>query len=61
MGYMSAKGGKKKPSEKEIDRTVTAQANDDLAWEKPVHVRSKQSLKKLVSRIPKNHKTKEVD
>ena len=28
-----------KPSEKEIDRIVTAQANDDSAWEKPVSVR----------------------
>jgi antitoxin component of MazEF toxin-antitoxin module len=52
---------KKKPSETEIDQIVTAQANDDSAWEKPVHVRSKQSLKKLVSRIPKNHKVKELD
>ena len=52
---------KKKPSEKEIDRIVTAQANDDSAWEKAVHVRGKHSLKELVSRIPKNHKTKELD
>jgi len=26
-------------SEKDIDRIVTAQANDDSAWEKPVRVR----------------------
>ena len=30
---------KKKPSEEEIDRIVTAQAGDDSAWEKPVQVR----------------------
>jgi len=28
-----------KLSEQEIDRIVVAQANDDSAWEKPVHVR----------------------
>jgi len=37
---MSTKSSvKKKPSEKEIDQIVTAQANDDSAWEKPVSVR----------------------
>ncbi len=30
---------KEKLSEQEIDRIVVAQANDDSAWEKPVHVR----------------------
>ena len=40
MGYMSTKNSaKKKPSEQEIDQIVTAQANDDSAWEKPVDVR----------------------
>lgn len=58
---MRAKRGKKKPSEKEIDRTVMAQANDDSAWEEPAHVRRKKSLKKLVSCIPRNHKPKEVN
>jgi len=37
---MSTKNSaKKKPSEQEIDQIVTAQANDDSAWEKPVDVR----------------------
>ena len=37
---MSTKNSaKKKPSEREIDQIVAAQANDDSAWEKPVHVR----------------------
>ena len=35
---MSAKN-KKKLSEQEIDRLVIAQADDDTAWSKPVHVR----------------------
>jgi hypothetical protein len=40
MGYMSAKNRtKKKPSEREIDRVVVAQADEDSAWEEPVHVR----------------------
>ena len=30
---------KKKLSEKEIDRIVVAQAEEDSAWEKPIHVR----------------------
>ena len=30
---------KKNVSEREIDQTVVAQANDDSAWEKPVRVR----------------------
>jgi hypothetical protein len=62
IGHTSIKGSsKQKPSEKEIDQNVVAQANDDSAWEKPVCVVGKQSLKKLVSHIPENHKTKEVD
>src|SRR3990172_7718779 len=40
MGYMSTKQrAKKKLSEQEIDQIVTAQASDDSAGEKPVHVR----------------------
>jgi hypothetical protein len=27
-----------KPAEEEIDRTVVAQADDDSAWEEPIHV-----------------------
>ncbi len=30
---------KKKLSEKDIDRLIVAQANDDAAWEKPIRVR----------------------
>ena len=29
---------RKKPSEKEIDEIVVAQADDDLAWEEPIQV-----------------------
>ena len=29
---------KKKPTEQEIDRMVTAQAGDESAWDKPIHV-----------------------
>jgi len=29
----------KKPSEDEIDEIVTAEADDDSAWEKPIRVR----------------------
>lgn len=29
---------KKKPSEQEVDQIVAAQADDDSAWEQPVHV-----------------------
>ncbi len=36
---MSTKGkAKRKLSEKDIDRLIVAQANDDAAWEKPVRV-----------------------
>ena len=34
---------KKKESEKDIDRRVIAQANDDAAWEKPVRVHRTKS------------------
>jgi hypothetical protein len=34
---------KKKPTEKEIDRLVISQADDDSAWEKPVRVRRTKS------------------
>jgi hypothetical protein len=34
---------KKKPSEREIDRMVVAQANDESAWGRPVHVRRAKS------------------
>jgi hypothetical protein len=42
MGYMS-KGKVKKLSEEEIDQRVTAQADDDAAWEKPIAVRRDKS------------------
>ena len=34
---MTAKKPVKHPTEEEIDRIVVAQADDDAAWEKPVH------------------------
>ena len=40
-GYMSKRT--KVISEEEIDRTVTAQADDDSAWGKPVRVRKLKS------------------
>ncbi len=41
---MRAKGkSKSKLTEEEIDNIVIAQANDDSAWEKPVHVRRKKT------------------
>jgi hypothetical protein len=37
---MRSKGkAKKELSEKEIDRSVVAQANNDAAWGEPVHAR----------------------
>jgi len=36
---MNAKGKTKKLSEEEVDQVVVAQAEDDTAWGKPVHVR----------------------
>jgi hypothetical protein len=39
MGYMSARDKiKRNLSEQEIDEIVVAQASDDSAWEKPIHV-----------------------
>jgi hypothetical protein len=32
-----------KSSQEEIDKIVVAQADDDLAWEKPIYVRRKKS------------------
>jgi hypothetical protein len=41
---MSTKGEvKKKLSEKDIDQRVIAQANDNVAWEKPVRVQRTKS------------------
>ncbi|HZQ05925.1 MAG TPA: hypothetical protein VFD70_05055 [Anaerolineae bacterium] len=41
---MRAKGKtKSKLTEEEIDDIVVAQANDDSAWEKPIHVRRKKT------------------
>jgi len=39
MADMKAKGKSRVLSEKEIDRIVVAQANEDSAWEKPTRVR----------------------
>jgi hypothetical protein len=44
MDHMSTSNKpKKKLSEKDIDRIVTSQADDDSAWEKPVLVRRKKT------------------
>jgi len=34
---------KRKPSEREIDRMVVAQADDESAWEKPIRLRRAKS------------------
>jgi len=34
---------KRELSQEEIDKIVVAQADDDLAWEKPIYVRRKKS------------------
>ena len=60
---------KKKPSEREIDRIVTAQANDDSAWEKPIHVRRAKpaslsippDLAARAAFLAQLHRTKNVD
>jgi hypothetical protein len=41
MGYMRKRAGT--ISEEEVDQIVTAQANDDSAWEKSVRVRKSKS------------------
>ena len=41
-------GAKRKMSQAEIDRVVVAQADDDSAWEKPIHVSCKK--RKLVTK-----------
>src|SRR5581483_74517 len=49
MGNMRTKGKSKiKLTEEEIDTIVIAQANDDSAWEKPVHVRRKKMASLLI-------------
>lgn len=40
---MNVKGKAKFFSEEEIDRIVIAQADDDSAWEKPIHARKAKS------------------
>ncbi|HZQ08082.1 MAG TPA: hypothetical protein VFD70_15975 [Anaerolineae bacterium] len=46
---MRTKGKSKiKLTEEEIDTIVIAQANDDSAWEKPVHVRRKKMASLLI-------------
>ena len=66
---MSTKNNKKKPSEREIDRIVASQVDDDSAWEKPVIV---HRIKPTSLSIPADlaaraaflaqlHRTKNVD
>jgi hypothetical protein len=44
MGYMSAKNETNENlSEQEIDQIVISQADDDSAWESPIHVRRTDS------------------
>jgi hypothetical protein len=38
MGYMRTKDKVKEYSQEEIDQLVVAQADDDSAWETPIHV-----------------------
>jgi len=60
---------KKKLSEQEIDQIVTAQANDDSAWEKPIRVRRTKAASlsipaNLAARatfLAQLHRTKNVD
>ena len=70
MGYMSTRNStKKKPSEREIDEIVAAQANDDSAWEKPVCMRRTKSaslsipadLAARAAFLAHLHRTKNVD
>ncbi len=66
---MSTKKSKKKLSEPEIDQIVTAQANDDSAWEKPVRVRRTRpaslsipaDLAARTAFLAQLHRTKNVD
>ncbi len=67
---MSAKEkSKKKLSEQEIDRIVTAQADDDAAWEKPVRVRRTKpasvaipaDLAARAAFLARLHRTKSID
>lgn len=60
---------RKDMSEQEIDREVVAQANDDSAWESPVHVRRTKAASlsipaNLAARaafLAQVHRTKTVD
>jgi len=60
---------KKKLSEQEIDQIVTAQANDDSAWEKPIRVRRTKpaslsipaNLAARAAFLAQLHRTKNVD
>jgi hypothetical protein len=68
MGYMS-KDKTKKLSELEIDQMVTAQADDDAAWEKPIRVRRTKpaslaipaNLAARAAFLAQLHRTKNVD
>ena len=68
MGYMS-KDKTKKLSEPEIDQMVTAQADDDAAWEKPIRVRRTKpaslaipaNLAARAAFLAQLHRTKNVD
>jgi len=60
---------KKKLSEQEIDQIVTAQANDDSAWGKPIRVRRTKpaslsipaNLAARATFLAQLHRTKNVD
>lgn len=68
---MTAKSetAKKKPTEEEIDRMVVAQADDESAWEAPIHVRKTEGASlsipaKLASRaafLAKLHREKGLE
>lgn len=64
-----SKGKAKKLSEPEIDQMVTAQADDDSAWEKPIRVRRTKpaslaipaNLAARAAFLARLHRTKNVD
>ena len=66
---MSTRNSKKNPSEREIDEIVSAQADEDSAWGKPVRVQRTQSaslsipadLAARATFLAQLHRTKDVD
>ncbi len=70
MGYMKTKDTtSKRLSEQEIDQIVTAQANDDSAWGKPISVRRTEpaslsipaNLAARAAFLAQLHRTKSLD